>query len=191
MFLFVLAIGAFITVMFATGALDRGIARLAHRTRDRGWLLIVAIMAVFSLLGSVEGMAEETLGFYALIVPLMLALGYDRMVAVGVIIVGAGVGVMGSTVNPFSIGVASGFADMSIGDGIVLRLVMWIVLTAVAIAYVAALCAQGPRGSGGVARGLRSRRPRAGRARPRRPSRRRSRAGTRSSCRRSSSRSRS
>jgi uncharacterized ion transporter superfamily protein YfcC len=135
-FLFVLAIGAFITVMFATGALDRGIARLAHRTRDRGWLLILAIMIVFSLLGSVEGMAEETLGFYALIVPLMLALGYDRMVAAGVILVGAGVGVMGSTVNPFSVGVASGFADVSIGDGIVLRLVMWIVLTAVAIAYV-------------------------------------------------------
>ena len=135
-FLFVLAIGAFITMVFQTGALDRGIARLAHRLKGRGWLLILAIMAVFSLLGTVEGMAEETLGFYGLVVPLMLALGYDRMVAVGVIIVGAGVGVMGSTVNPFSIGVASGFADISIGDGIVLRLIMWLVFTAVAIAYV-------------------------------------------------------
>jgi uncharacterized ion transporter superfamily protein YfcC len=135
-FLFVLAIGMFITVMFATGALDRGIARLAYAVRDRGWLLIVAIMAVFSLLGTVEGMAEETLGFYGLIVPLMLALGYDRMVSVGVIIVGAGVGVMGSTVNPFSIGIASGFADVSIGDGIVLRVIMWLAFTAVAIAYV-------------------------------------------------------
>jgi uncharacterized ion transporter superfamily protein YfcC len=135
-FLFVLAIGSFITVMFATGALDRGIARLAYRTRDRGWLMIVAIMSVFSLLGSVEGMAEETLGFYGLIVPLMLALGYDRMVAAAVILVGAGVGVIGSTVNPFSIGIASGFADTSIGDGIGLRFVMWIVLTVVAIAYV-------------------------------------------------------
>lgn len=135
-FLFVLAIGMFITVMFATGALDRGIARLAYAVRGRGWLLIVAIMSIFSLLGTVEGMAEETLGFYGLIVPLMLALGYDRMVAVGVIIVGAGVGVMGSTVNPFSIGVASGFADTGIGDGIGLRLAMWITFTAVAIAYV-------------------------------------------------------
>ena len=135
-FLFVLTIGAFITVMFATGALDRGIARLAYRTRSRGWLMIVAIMSVFSLLGSVEGMAEETLGFYGLMVPLMLALGYDRMVAAAVILVGAGVGVIGSTVNPFSIGIASGFADTSIGDGIGLRFVIWIVLTAVAIAYV-------------------------------------------------------
>jgi uncharacterized ion transporter superfamily protein YfcC len=135
-FLFVLAIGAFITVMFATGALDRGIARLAYAVRGRPWLLIVAVMSVFSLLGTVEGFAEESLGFYGLVVPLMLALGYDRMVAVGVIIVGAGVGVMGSTVNPFSVGIASGFADTSIGDGIVLRTAMWIVFTAVAIGYV-------------------------------------------------------
>lgn len=135
-FLFVLAIGAFITVVFATGALDRGIGRLAHRLRDRGALLIVGVMVVFSVLGTVEGFAEETLGFYGLIVPLMLALGYDRMVAVGTIILGAGIGVLCSTVNPFATGVASSAADISLGDGIVLRFVMWVVLTAVTIAYV-------------------------------------------------------
>ncbi|MFJ3668529.1 YfcC family protein [Streptomyces sp. NPDC090106] len=135
-FLFVLAIGAFITVVFATGALDRGIARLAHRLRDRGALLIAGIMVVFSVLGTVEGFAEETLGFYGLIVPLMLALGYDRMVAVGTIILGAGIGVLCSTVNPFATGVASSAADISLGDGIVLRFVMWVVLTAVTVAYV-------------------------------------------------------
>ncbi|OPC78424.1 C4-dicarboxylate ABC transporter [Embleya scabrispora] len=135
-FLFVLAIGAFITVVFATGALDRGIARLAHRLRTRGAVLIVAIMTAFSILGSVEGFAEETLGFYGLIVPLMLALGYDRMVATGTIILGAGVGVLCSTVNPFATGVASSAAAISLGDGIVLRLVMLVVLTAVTILYV-------------------------------------------------------
>ena len=121
MFLFVLAIGAFITVVFATGALDRGIGRLAHRLRDRGALLIVGVMAVFSLLGTVEGFAEETLGFYGLIVPLMLALGFDRLVATGTIILGAGVGVLCSTVNPFATGVASSAAEISLGDGIALR----------------------------------------------------------------------
>ncbi|WP_299538933.1 YfcC family protein [uncultured Streptomyces sp.] len=135
-FLFVIAIGAFITVVFATGALDTGIGRLAHRLRHRGALLIVGIMLVFSLLGTVEGFAEETLGFYGLIVPLMLALGYDRMVATGTIILGAGIGVLCSTVNPFATGVASSAADISLGDGIVLRGAMWIVLTAVTIAYV-------------------------------------------------------
>ncbi|MER5883000.1 YfcC family protein [Streptomyces sp. NPDC001941] len=135
-FLFVLAIGAFITVVFATGALDRGIGRLAHRLRERGALLIAGIMVVFSVLGTVEGFAEETLGFYGLIVPLMLALGYDRMVATGAIILGAGVGVMCSTVNPFATGVASSAAGISLGDGIVLRFAMWLVLTAVTVAYV-------------------------------------------------------
>ncbi|MBD0741037.1 YfcC family protein [Streptomyces sp. CBMA152] len=135
-FLFVLAIGAFITVVFATGALDRGISRLAHRLRERGALLIAGVMLAFSVLGTVEGFAEETLGFYGLLVPMMLALGYDRMVAVGTAILGAGVGVLCSTVNPFATGVASSAADISLGDGIVLRFVMWLVLTAVTIAYV-------------------------------------------------------
>ncbi|RCG15943.1 YfcC family protein [Streptomyces reniochalinae] len=135
-FLFVLAIGAFITVVFATGAMDRGIGRLAHRLRERGALLIVGVMLIFSLLGTVEGFAEETLGFYGLIVPLMLALGYDRMVATGTIVLGAGIGVLCSTVNPFATGVASSAADISLGDGIVLRALMWVVLTAVTIAYV-------------------------------------------------------
>lgn len=135
-FLFVLAIGAFITVVFATGALDRGIARLAHRLRDRGALLIAAVMLVFSVLGTVEGFAEETLGFYGLLVPMMLALGYDRLVDVGASILGAGIGVLCSTVNPFATGVASSAADISLGDGIVLRFAMWVVLTAVTILYV-------------------------------------------------------
>ncbi|MFD8947410.1 YfcC family protein [Streptomyces xanthophaeus] len=135
-FLFVLAIGAFITVVFATGALDRGIALLAHRLRHRGALLIAAVMLVFSVLGTVEGFAEETLGFYGLLVPMMLALGYDRLVAVGSAILGAGIGVLCSTVNPFATGVASSAAGISLGDGIVLRSVMWVVLTTVTILYV-------------------------------------------------------
>ncbi|WP_151772739.1 YfcC family protein [Streptomyces abyssomicinicus] len=135
-FLYVLAIGAFITMVFATGALNHGIERLAHRLRDRSSLLIVAIMLVFAVLGTVSGFAEETLGFYGLIVPLMLALGYDRMTALGVTVLGAGVGVLTSTVNPFATGVASSAADISLGDGIVLRFVMWLVLTSVTVGHV-------------------------------------------------------
>lgn len=135
-FFFVLCIGAFITVVFATGALERVIGRLAHRLRHRGGLLITAIMVVFALLGSVEGWAEETLGFYGLIVPLMLALGYDRLVAAATILLSSLTGVMCGTVDPFSVGVASGIAGVSIGDGIVIRTVMLVVLTGVAIGYV-------------------------------------------------------
>jgi uncharacterized ion transporter superfamily protein YfcC len=135
-FAFVLAIGAFMTMVLATGALDVAIGKLAYAVRARPWLVIVAVMALFSLLGTTMGWADETLGFYALLIPLMLTLGYDRMAAAGMIIASATVGAMASTVNPFSIGVASEFADVGIGDGIGLRWVGWFVLTTITIAYV-------------------------------------------------------
>ncbi|GLV92222.1 MULTISPECIES: YfcC family protein [Streptomyces] len=135
-FLFILAVGAFITVTMRTGALTAGVARLAQRLHHRRTLLLVVLLTVFSLGGTTYGMAEETLGFYGLMIPLMLSLGYDRMVAATVVMVGAGVGTLASTVNPFATGVASDSAGIGTGDGIVLRLVMWACLTALAAAYV-------------------------------------------------------
>lgn len=135
-FLFVLAIGAFITVTIRTGSLEAGIARITDRFRTRGLLLIGILMAVFSLGGTTYGMAEETLGFYALVVPIIVGLGYDRMVGVTLIMVGAGVGTLASTVNPFATGVASAGANVALGDGLGLRLIMYVVLTAAALLYV-------------------------------------------------------
>ena len=135
-FLFVIAIGIFITMAMATGAIDNGVARVANRMSGRGAALIIVLMLLFSIGGTTEGMAEETLGFYALIIPLVLALGYDRMVAVGIIMVGAGIGTLSSTVNPFATGVASGAADISIGDGIGLRFLMYLILVPVAMWWV-------------------------------------------------------
>jgi uncharacterized ion transporter superfamily protein YfcC len=86
---FIMAIGAFISVSFSTKALDTAVAALANRLRSKGWLLITAVMVLFSLLGSTMGFSVETLGFYALFIPLMTALGYDRMVTSAMIILGA------------------------------------------------------------------------------------------------------
>ena len=133
---FIMAIGAFISVSFATRSLEVAVGSLAHRLRDKGWLLIAAVMVLFSVLGSTMGFSVETLGFYALFIPLMAALGYDRLVTASMIILGALVGVMGATVNPFSIGVAAGEAGVSIGDGIVLRAILWVVFTAMAVGWV-------------------------------------------------------
>jgi uncharacterized ion transporter superfamily protein YfcC len=135
-FLFVIAIGIFITMSMQTGAIDNGIARVAQRFGSRGAVLIVILMVLFSIGGTTEGMAEETLGFYALVVPLMLSLGYDRMVAAATILVGAGIGVLASTVNPFATGVASDAAGISIGDGIAFRFLMYLVLVPVGILFV-------------------------------------------------------
>ena len=135
-FLFVLAVGAFITVTMKTGAIQTGIGRLALRFRHSGSLLIAILMAVFALGGTSYGMWEETLGFFVLLVPLTLALGYDRMVAASIIFLGAGAGVLCSTVNPFATGVASDAAGISLGEGIGTRVAMWVVLVTMAIAYV-------------------------------------------------------
>jgi uncharacterized ion transporter superfamily protein YfcC len=132
----VLAVGAFITVTMKTEAIQTGIGRLALRFRHSGAILIAILMLVFALGGTSYGMWEETLGFFALLVPLALALHWDRMVAAAIIFLGAGSGVIGSTVNPFSTGVASDAAGISIGDGIGLRILLWVVLVTVAIAYV-------------------------------------------------------
>ncbi|MEV5971479.1 TIGR00366 family protein [Streptomyces sp. NPDC051921] len=135
-FLFILAVGSFITVTMRTGALTAGVARLTRRLHDHRTLLLVVLLTVFSLGGTTYGMAEETLGFYGLMIPLMLGLGYDRMVAATVIMVGAGVGTLASTINPFATGVASDSAGIGTGEGIVLRLLMWVCLTALAAVYV-------------------------------------------------------
>ena len=135
-FLFVLAIGIFITMAMRTGAIDNGVSRIAKRVSGRGTVLIVVLMVLFSIGGTTEGMAEETLGFYALVIPIMLALGYDRMVAAATILVGAGIGVLASTVNPFATGVASDAADISIGDGIGFRFLMYVVLVPVGVWWV-------------------------------------------------------
>jgi uncharacterized ion transporter superfamily protein YfcC len=133
---FIMAIGAFISVSFATRALEVAVASLAHRLRDKGWLLITAVMVLFSALGSTMGFSVETLGFYALFLPLMAALGYDRLVTASMIILGALIGVMAATVNPFSIGVAANEAGVSLGEGIGLRLLLWVVLTVMAVGWV-------------------------------------------------------
>ncbi len=135
-FLFVLAVGAFITVTMKTGAIQTGIGRLALRFRHSGSALIAILMGVFALGGTSYGMWEETLGFFVLLVPLTLALGYDRMVAAAIIFLGAGTGVMCSTVNPFATGVASDAAGITLGEGIGVRVLMWLVLVAIAITYV-------------------------------------------------------
>lgn len=135
-FLFVLATGAFITITMQTGAIDAGLGRLALRFQKSPTMLVVVIMVVFGIGGTTYGMWEETLGYFPLIVPLAVALGYDRMTGAAIILLGAGSGVIASTVNPFATGVASDAAGVSISDGLVIRVVMWVVFMVAAIGYV-------------------------------------------------------
>ena len=144
--LFVLIIGGFLGVTMKTGALDAFLGRVVTKMKGREQWLIPVLMALFALGGTTYGMQEETIAFYALVIPVMLAAGYNGMVAALVIILGAGVGVLGSTINPFSTGIASGFADVSIGDGIIERLIILVLSLLVAIWFTMRYAAKVKKG---------------------------------------------
>ncbi len=99
--LYMLLMGGFLGVVTKTGALDAGIGSIVKKLNGKELLLIPILMFVFSLGGTSYGMAEETLAFYALVVATMIAAGFDSLTAVATILLGAGTGVLGSTVNPF------------------------------------------------------------------------------------------
>jgi uncharacterized ion transporter superfamily protein YfcC len=134
--LFVLMIGGFIGVVTATGAIDAGIKRAMTRLKGREKWMIPILMGLFALGGTTEGMAEETLAFYTLLTPVMIAAGYDALTAVAVILLGAGISVLGSTVNAFSTVIASNAAGVPFTDGLMLRLGILAVTFTVTVAYV-------------------------------------------------------
>jgi uncharacterized ion transporter superfamily protein YfcC len=121
---FVLIIGGFIGVVTKTGAIDAGIGWLLKRLEGREIVMIPILMLAFAFGGTTYGMAEETLAFYAIIIPVFLRAGYDTVTGVAVILLGAGIGVLGSTVNAFATVVASKGAGIPLTDGILLRLVI-------------------------------------------------------------------
>lgn len=133
---FILMVGGFLGVMGKTGAIDGGISAMVGALGDRGVILIPLLMVAFSLGGTTFGMAEETMAFYPLLIPVMVAAGYDTLTAVSVILLGAGAGVIGSTVNPFATGIAAGFAGVNMGENLGLRLVMLILGLGVSVGFV-------------------------------------------------------
>ena len=120
--IFILMVGGFLGVVMKTGAVDAGVANIIRLLGGREKWLIPILMILFGLGGTTYGMWEETMAFYPLLIPVFLAAGYDAVVGISVILLGAGAGVIASTVNPFATGIAAGFAGVSLGEGILLRL---------------------------------------------------------------------
>lgn len=134
--LFILVIGGFIGITMKTGAIQAGIALLVRKLQGRERWMIPILMTIFAIGGTTFGMAEESLAFYVLVITVMIAAGYDALVGALVILIGCGIGVYGSTVNPFATGIASGFADVSLSDGVVLRLALLVIGLVVGIWFV-------------------------------------------------------
>lgn len=139
--LFIMILGGFLGMMTETGALDNGIAVLVQKLKGNEIMLIPVLMLIFSLGGTTYGMCEETVPFYALLAATMMAAGFDPMVGAATVLLGAGCGCLGSTVNPFAVGAAVDAltgVGIEVNQSIIIGLgaVLWIVTTAMSIFFV-------------------------------------------------------
>lgn len=139
---FILMVGGFLGVVMKTGAVDAGVGNIIRLLNHKEKWLIPILMLLFGLGGTTYGMWEETMAFYPLLIPVFLAAGYDAVVGISVILLGAGAGIISSTVNPFATGIAAGFAGVSLGEGILLRVIQWVVFEGAAIWFVMAYAAK-------------------------------------------------
>jgi uncharacterized ion transporter superfamily protein YfcC len=136
---FVLIVGGAFGVFQKTQAVNSAIRAIAKSHSDSKFIrkmIIPLFMIFFSLAGAIFGMSEEVIPFVLVFIPLALALGYDTVTGVAVPFIGAGAGFAGAFLNPFTVGIAQGIADVPLFSGIEYRIITWMIITAVAIFYV-------------------------------------------------------
>ena len=145
--IFILMVGGAFWILNNSHAIDVGIMvflrRVRQLTRYRlverlgvGNIIITFVMLLFSLFGAVFGMSEETIAFVVVFIPLAIQMGYDSIVGVCMCYVAAHVGFAGAMLNPFTIGIAQGIAELPLFSGLEYRLFCWVVLTLIGIAFV-------------------------------------------------------
>lgn len=145
--IFILMIGGAFWIMNTTRAMDAGIMSFIRFTRNLekfivfkfigvNNVIIVMIMLLFSLFGSVFGMSEETIAFVIILVPLAVSMGYDSIVGVCLCYLGAHLGFAASTLNPFTVGIAQGIAELPLFSGLEYRFICWIIINIIGIAFV-------------------------------------------------------
>ncbi len=136
---FLLMIGGSFAIFQETGAVEFGIRRLTDAISRRPYLegmLIPALMVVFSLAGSIFGMAEETIPFVIIFIPLARRLGYDSIVGASIPFLGSAAGFAAAFFNPFTVGISQSIAGLPLYSGLGYRVITWFIGTAVMIAYV-------------------------------------------------------
>lgn len=137
---FILILGGFLAIINKTGALETGIKVLVKKLKGNEIVLIPILMFIFSVGGTTYGMLEETVGFYVLLAATMVAAGYDTIVGSAIVLLGAGSGVLGSTVNPFAVGVAVSSLPEGVtaNQGLLIftGLILWITTLLISIIFV-------------------------------------------------------
>lgn len=138
--IFVLILGGFLKVIAKTNALETGIQVLVKKLKGNELALIPILMLIFSIAGTTYGMLEETVGFYALLAAAMVMAGMDTIVSSAIVLLGAGSGVLGSTINPFAVGAAvSALPDnIKVNQGLIIAIgtILWLTTLMISILFV-------------------------------------------------------
>ncbi|MBO6249132.1 MAG: YfcC family protein, partial [Bacteroidales bacterium] len=134
--IFILVVGGAFWLLNATGAVEAGIKRFIVRIGKRDKLVLVALTVLFSLAGAVFGMSEETIPFVGIVVPLTISMGYDAFMGMLVVYVASNVGFSSAFLNPFTVGIAQGMADLPLFSGMGYRLFCWAFLTLLLVVFV-------------------------------------------------------
>lgn len=145
--IFILMVGGAFWIVNNSHAIDVGVMAFLRRVQRLSRyklvsklgvdnIIITLVMLLFSLFGAVFGMSEETLAFVVVFVPLAISMGYDSIVGVCMCYVAAHVGFAGAMLNPFTIGIAQGIADLPLFSGLEYRVACWLILTVLGIAFV-------------------------------------------------------
>ena len=134
--LFIMMFGAFLEMTDESNALKVAIKGITQRNKGNSHLLILILVTIMAILGTIEGAYEEGFVYLMMITPVLLAMGFDTITALMIVILGTQAGCLGSTINPFAVGIASEIAGISPGDGIVFRLVVLVLMIGIVTVYI-------------------------------------------------------
>ena len=133
---FLFIVGGAFSLITRTKAIDSAIAKVVSIFKGNELLIIPIIFTLFSLGGATFGMTEEAIPFITILTPLMLALGFDSILAVGISYLGCIVGFATAMLNPFTVGIAQSIAEITLFSGVVYRSILWVITTIVGIIFL-------------------------------------------------------
>lgn len=133
---YIFIVGGAFGILQSTGAITAAVGSISSKMKGREILLIPILMTFFALSGAMLGLAEETIPYITILVPLMLLIGYDSMVGAAIVLLGTSAGFTAAFMNPFTIGVAQGIAEIPVFSGLLFRIVLWFIFLSVSIWYV-------------------------------------------------------
>ncbi len=135
MILFVFVLSGCLGILGKSRSLDAGLMYVINRLKGREKMMIPIVMMIASVGGTTFGFSEETIPFYPILVPMFIAMGYDAVTACMVLFLGSGAGIVGALINPFSVGIGSDIAGISLADGMGIRAVLYVLMVAASILF--------------------------------------------------------